>query len=122
MRLFQYLLLSFIVGCTPILNQTLPPGQMRPDGTISPCHGYVMDDDACGAAIWNAKVIVKIDTGQTKAEVRAIMQHNAERREIRDGRESWSYITDYGRELMTTIVFDENGRVIELKQTSWSSD
>ena len=111
-----------LLACTPMLNQTSPPGVLRADGTISPCHGYVMDDKACGAAIWNAKVIGKVEAGQTKEQVRAIMQHDPERREIREGRESWSYITDYGRELMTTIVFDQNGRVVELAQTPWDID
>lgn len=91
---------------------------MLEDGRIAPCHGNHTDSQACGNAAFNSTVIGKVQPGQTKEEVRAIMRHDAERRSIADGRETWGYITDYGSEMMTDIVFTE-GKVTGLKQSPW---
>ena len=108
-------------ACTPVLNQTSPAGELRA-GIVSPCHGgYVMNDQVCGQAIHNARVINSVQIGQLKEEVRAIMGHDPERREATTERETWSYLTDYDRELMTAIVFVD-GRVAEIKTTAWREE
>jgi hypothetical protein len=61
--------------------------------------------------------------GQSLAEVRAIMKKDPEKREIRarfDGKtvEFWSYVTDYGRKLDSTITFLD-GNVQEIRTTPW---
>ena len=74
----------------------------------------------------NANVIGKVQLGQTQDEVRAIMRHDAERREASltsDGRkiESWSYITDYDAERMTTLTFTD-GHLTGMGQAPWKTD
>jgi hypothetical protein len=96
-------------------------GALQPNGTITPCGGHHTDPQACGNAIFNAKVIGKVESGQTKEQVRAIMQHDPERREIVEGKETWIYMTDYGSELMTAIQFTD-GKVSGLKQVPWHTD
>jgi hypothetical protein len=64
-----------------------------------------------------------VAVGQTSREVRATMQKDPERREVRlrfDGKtvELWSYVSDYARKLDTTIIFID-GRVEEIRTTSW---
>lgn len=61
--------------------------------------------------------------GQTPDEVRAIMQKDPERRDVRrrfDGKtvEMWGYATDYVRRLDTTITFVD-GHVEEIKTLPW---
>ena len=64
-----------------------------------------------------------VAVGQSLADVRATMQKEPERREVRlrfDGKtvELWSYVSDYARKLDTTIIFVD-GRVTEIRTTSW---
>ncbi|HXA19832.1 MAG TPA: hypothetical protein VN380_22805 [Thermoanaerobaculia bacterium] len=71
----------------------------------------------------NRRQINEVRVGQTLAEVRAIMQKDPEKREVRarfDGKvvEFWSYVTDYGRRLDSTITFID-GRVQEIRTTPW---
>lgn len=65
----------------------------------------------------------RIAVGQSIADVRATMQKEPERREVRlrfDGKtvELWSYVSDYARKLDSTIIFID-GRVEEIRTTSW---
>ena len=60
---------------------------------------------------------------QSIADVRATMQKEPERREVRlrfDGKtvELWSYVSDYARKLDSTIIFID-GRVEEIRTTTW---
>ncbi len=98
-----------------------PGGELLPNGTITPCGGHHTDPQACGNATFNARVIGKVQVGQSKQDVRAIMQHDPERREISANVETWSYITDYPSELVTEIVFTD-GKVTGLKQAPWHTD
>ena len=71
----------------------------------------------------NRRQINEVRVGQTLAEVRAIMKKDPEKREVRarfDGKvvEFWSYVTDYGRRLDSTITFID-GRVQEIRTTPW---
>ncbi len=72
----------------------------------------------------NRQHIDQIHVGQTLAEVRAIIGKEPEKREVRarfDGKtvEFWSYVTDYGRRLDSTITFVD-GRVQEIRTTPWA--
>jgi hypothetical protein len=108
-----------ITGCSYATNPHAA-GTMLPDGSIAPCHGNHTDSQACGNATFNATVINQVQPGQSKEQVRAIMRHDAERREITGNSETWLYITDYGSELMTAITFTD-GKVTGLKQAPWHS-
>jgi len=71
----------------------------------------------------NRRSINEVRVGQTLAEVRAIMKKDPEKREVRsrfDGKvvEFWSYVTDYGRRLDSTITFID-GHVQEIRTTPW---
>lgn len=99
---------------------------MLASGKITPCPDWHTDNQACGNAIWNAKVIGQVQLGQTQEEVRAIMRHDPERREgslTSDGEkvETWSYITDYDAERMSTLTFTD-GRLTAMGQAAWKSD
>lgn len=98
-----------------------PGGVLLTNGKISPCPGYHTDNQACGNAVFNARVIGQVAAGQTKEQVRDIMKHDAERREIDGNEERWSYITDYQAEQMTVIVFTES-KVSGMKQEPWKEE
>jgi hypothetical protein len=71
----------------------------------------------------NRRHVNEVHIGQTLAEVRTIMGKDPEKREVRarfDGKtvEFWSYVTDYGRKLESTITFID-GRVQEIRAVSW---
>ncbi len=71
----------------------------------------------------NRRSINEVRVGQTLAEVRVIMKKDPEKREVRarfDGKvvEFWSYVTDYGRRLDSTITFID-GHVQEIRATPW---
>ena len=71
----------------------------------------------------NRLYINDVRIGQSLAEVRAIMKKDPEKREIRsrfDGKtvEFWSYVTDYGRRLDSTITFID-GKVQGIRTTPW---
>jgi hypothetical protein len=71
----------------------------------------------------NRQHLNEVRVGQRLAEVRTIMQKDPEKREVRsrfDGKvvEFWSYVTDYGRRLDSTITFID-GQVQEIRTTPW---
>jgi len=71
----------------------------------------------------NRRHINEVRVGQSLDEVRTIMRKAPEKREVRarfDGKnvEFWSYVTDYGRRLDSTITFID-GRVQEIRTTPW---
>jgi len=71
----------------------------------------------------NRQHIDQVVVGQSLADVRQIMGKDPEKREVRarfDGKtvEFWSYVTDYGRRLDSTITFID-GKVQEIRTTPW---
>ena len=71
----------------------------------------------------NRQHIDQVRVGQSLADVRAIMGKDPEKREVRarfDGKtvEFWSYVTDYGRKVDSTITFID-GQVQEIRVTPW---
>src|SRR4051812_36404368 len=106
-------------GCATVRDVVSPPGEMAADGTINPCHGHKADVQACGNALFNGSRIGKVAIGQSAAEVRQIMGHDAELRSVRalDGHtsETWSYRTDYSARVTTRIEFTDSV-VVGIKQ------
>jgi hypothetical protein len=106
-----HLTLLFCVGCA-VSGHYVSSG---------PCKGFHTNQLACQRAAENAVAIVQVKIGQTIEEVSKIMGRAPERREAAVDRETWSYLTDYEHELMTTIIFGE-GIVTEIKQTPWAPE
>jgi len=98
----------------------LPEGQMLANGTIAPCDGWHTDAQACGNALFNRPLLPKIHVGMTTDDVRSIMRHDAERREISGNTETWLYMSDYDAEQMTAITFVD-GKVTAMKQVAWKT-
>ncbi|KQW03128.1 hypothetical protein [Rhizobacter sp. Root1221] len=86
-----------------------PPGQMREDGTITPCRGHRKDHQLCGNAVFNATRIHKVAVGQTREQVRAAMEHEPEQRTAKNegGKplEQWTYMTNYQTRTWSQITF-----------------
>lgn len=118
------LLCNLIVGGSVLLSGCISQeGVMLPNGKITPCNGWHTDNQACGNALFNTKQISRVELGQTPSEVRTIMKHDAERREAMvrsDGgkTETWSYLTDYDAEQMTTLTF-VNSRLTAIGKAPW---
>ncbi len=74
---------------------------------IRPCQPDRRGAEACRNASFNATVISQIQKGQTPTEVRAIMRHDAERREVTSFTESWGYLTSYENKMLTWITFTD---------------
>ncbi len=83
------------VGCTTVSDAVQPCGSDRRGG------------QACGDASSNASVIAQIHKGQSRADVRGIMGHDAERTEIGALTESWGYMTSYENKMITWITFTD---------------
>jgi hypothetical protein len=109
--------LVIISACSYAVNPH-EAGTLIADNKIAACHGNHTDSQACGNAIWNQKVIGGVHAGQTLAEVRQIMKHDAERRELSGDTETWTYITAYDAEKVTKIVFT-HGVVTGMQQADW---
>lgn len=111
-----------VFGCVDTLQDAArPPGEMRADGRINPCHGWERDKELCGESKFFAKAVNEVSAGQTKEEVRAIMKRDPWRRQIRDGAEEWGYSTSYEQERMVWIVF-RDGKVVELREAAWDPE
>ena len=96
-------------------------GGVMKNGAISQCGGHHTDSQACGNAVFNAPLLPKVHAGMTMDEVRAVMQHDAERREIDHGAETWIYMSDYQAEMMTAVTFTD-GKVTGMRQIPWKTE
>lgn len=110
-----------LTGC----DSLMPPGVLGADGRISPCNGHHTSPQDCGYAMHNAPLLGKLELGQTKAAVREIMKHDAERKEARldEGKQIdvWFYMANYENELMTRLTFAGDA-LIEIKQVPWQDE
>jgi len=80
---------------------------------------FVTDEKACVSAYFNAPRLPKVQIGMTPEEVkRTLGNHEPDRREATSNSESWYYMSDYERELMTKLTF-ENGKLTRIDQVSW---
>jgi hypothetical protein len=111
-------ILAAMFGALALSSCDSMGGDLRPNGSITPCGGHHTDSEACGRATFNARVIGKIHAGQTFAEVSEIMKHDPERKTIDGSRESWGFITDYQAEMMTWITFT-GGKVSAMTTGPW---
>jgi hypothetical protein len=94
-----------LTGCATVM--TLPTSRMNVAEAIRPCQSDRRGSQACGDATFNATVISQIKKGQTPTDVRAIMRHDAERREVTSLTESWGYLTNYQNKMITWITFTD---------------
>ena len=122
-RVFLILLVASLgSGCAgiirPVRDAISPPGQLSANGTVTPCHGYRSDYQACGNAIYNAKVISKLAIGMSIDDARAIVKRAPERREQEAQGGSkvdiWWFLTDYDRWLSTRIEF-RGGQIVSIR-------
>ena len=74
---------------------------------IAPCSPDRRGSQSCGDALSNGMAISQIHKGQSQSEVRTIMGHDAERREVRGSTESWGYLTSYKNQMFTWITFTD---------------
>ncbi len=110
------LIASFaLMGCTTALTPAPSAGHMNDNGGIQPCSDR-RDAQACGNAVFNATVISRVHKGQSRQDVRSIMQHAAESHESEGLIESWGYITSYRNHMLTWITFTDD------KVTSFSHE
>lgn len=98
-----------LAGCTSVQTTAL---------TAGPCHRDYTNAEVCGNAVSNERVIAGIHNGQSFADVRAIMGHDAERRVVEGSNEAWGYITDYNRSVMTWIAFTDQ-KVSSITERPW---
>jgi hypothetical protein len=94
-----------LVGCAASMHPSHPAGQMNLPSSSGPCPADHRGAQACGDALFNTTVISQIHKGQTQSEVRGIMRHDAERREVEGLSESWGYLTSYKDRMVTWITF-----------------
>ena len=109
-RMIQLLpLIAFFMlpGCTATMSPAPSAGHMNDNGAIQPC-SQGRDAQACGDAVFNATVISQIHKGQSREDVRSIMQHGAERFETQGVTESWGYMTSYRKDMLTWITFSDD--------------
>ena len=111
-RLLPLIAFFVLPGCTATLNHAASAGHMNDNGTIQPCSDR-RDAQTCGNAALNATLIGEIHQGQSRQDVRSIMQHNAERVETQGVTESWGYMTSYRLNMLTWITFTDD-KVISL--------
>lgn len=119
--LVAVVILILASGCDTLM----PPGVLGPDGKISPCNGHHMNPQDCGYAMHNAPLLPKLQLGMTRAAVREIMKHDAERKEARlEGDteiENWRYMANYENELMVQLTFVSD-KLTEIKQVPWRDE
>lgn len=112
MRKYSLLMLGVcaltLSGCQSYLNYRYPPGEMASNGRVYPCNDYRINPQACGEARYNAPRVIRLVLGQTRDEALKIMQREPEERSVRleTGRsvETWGYLTDYDRTIVTVIT------------------
>jgi hypothetical protein len=97
-----------LVSCAASIRPSLPAGRMIVPGDIlAPCSPDRRGAQSCEAALFNSSVISQIHKGQSQSEVRGIMRHDAERRELGGSTESWGYLTSYKNQMVTWITFTD---------------
>jgi hypothetical protein len=96
-----------LAGCAASITPSLPAGRLNVGDIIAPCSPDRRGSQTCGDAFLNGTVISQIHKGQTEGEVRAIMGHDAERREVKGSTESWGYLTSYKNQMITWITFTD---------------
>lgn len=106
-------------SCTSATNTALPSGRMN-EGALRTSPGDPRDAHAPANAVFNQKGIAQIHAGQTASDVRAIMQHEAERRTVDGSSESWGYVTDDNDKVMVMTWINFTGlKVSSVTRQVW---
>ncbi|PYQ60002.1 MAG: hypothetical protein DMF58_09640 [Acidobacteria bacterium] len=97
-----------LAGCAASMTPSLPMGRINvAGGILAPCSPDHRGARACDDALFNTSVISQIHKGQSQNEVRGIMRHDAEKREVDGFTESWGYLTSYQNQMITWITFTD---------------
>lgn len=73
------------------------------------------------ASIRNRERIAEVALGQSFADVQSILGAPQRREAVRTSRgdeETWGYLIDYDRSLMSDVVFVD-GKVVEIREVPW---
>jgi outer membrane protein assembly factor BamE (lipoprotein component of BamABCDE complex) len=85
-----------------------------------PC-AFVTDEKACHSAYVNAPLLPKVQIGMTRDEVKKTLGgRDPDRREATTDSETWYYMSDYQRELMSKLTFI-SGKLTRIEQVSWEA-
>ncbi len=96
-----------LAGCAASSSPQPATGRMNAVHEMAPCRSDLSNAQGCGNFLSNAAVIGQIHRGQSRAQVRGIMRHDAERREVGSLTESWGYLTNEKSSMMTWITFTD---------------
>lgn len=102
-RLSILTLLAVLAGCHPIIH-------------------HQQKDRLHEAAAHNRVLITKVALGQSFADVQEILGAPQKREAIRTPRgdqETWGYLIDYDRSLMSAVTFVD-GKVVEIHEEPWT--
>lgn len=73
------------------------------------------------ASIRNRARIAEVALGQSFADVQAILGTPQSREAVRTSRgdeETWGYLIDYDRSIMSAVIFVD-GKVVEIREVPW---
>ena len=84
-----------------------------------PCEGFHKNIEACKRAWENSQAVALVKIGMSMELVTKTMNRIPEQRTANENKETWSYLTDYDAERMTTIIFKDN-IVVGLEQAPWT--
>ena len=90
-------------------------------GVLAGCIHHQEADKLHDASIRNRARIAEVALGQSFADVQAILGAPQSREAVRTSRgdeETWGYLIDYDRSLMSAVIFVD-GNVVEIREVPW---
>lgn len=93
--------------------------------SLAACHPVIHHrekDRLHEASARNRELITKVALGQSFADVRGILgapQRREAIRTLRGDQETWGYLIDYDRSLMSAVIFVD-GKVVEIREAPWA--
>lgn len=90
-------------------------------GILAGCIHHQEADKLHQASIRNRARIAEVALGQSFADVQAILGTPQSREAVRTSRgdeETWGYLIDYDRSLMSAVIFVD-GKVVEIREVPW---
>lgn len=86
------------------------------------CIHHQEADKLHAASIRNRERISEVALGQSFADVQAILGTPQSREAVRTSRgdeETWGYLIDYDRSIMSAVIFVD-GKVVEIREVPWT--
>lgn len=90
-------------------------------GVLAGCIHHQEADKLHQASLRNRERIAQVALGQSFADVQAILGDPQRREAVRTSRgdeETWGYLIDYDRSLMSAVIFVD-GKVVEIREMPW---